>query len=281
MVEHMEHWDGYATEELPPESVLFGRSPGMQEVKTKLFRACTTSVPLLLQGEAGVGKALLSRFVHERLYADKGRYLCVNCAALTDVWAPVAFSLALKNGAAGDGCRPERCSVATLFLDRVCELSARSQRMLAQLMADQEELAASGKRGGPLQIIAATNHELRQEVKKGRFRRDLFDFLAVVTIRMPPLRRRREDLAEMSEYLRLRWCAKLGAVGEDFPPDVMRRMLLYRWPGNICELESFIGRFVSLGAANCGPVEASAGDPSNRAGGSDDNPSEGGHIWKN
>jgi DNA-binding NtrC family response regulator len=280
---NIEHHGTRLGEELPPECLLFGRSPAMQELKVRLFRVCTASVPLLLQGEIGVGKATLSRFIHAHFAADKGQYLRVNCAAVADGWAPLAFSVALKGRAAGErhGENHVSSAVTTLVFDRVCALPALAQRGLAQLLVEREEQSPSGRDSLPIRIIAATTRDLRRQVKQGHFRRDLFDLLAVVTVQVPPLRQRMQDLPELCEYLRLRLCARLGVAGTMFPASMMDRILQYHWPGNICELENFIGRFVSLGPENCGPVEAFPSHSFNEAAGSGTDAINGRPKWNN
>ena len=255
-------WDtegrgGHADKKVLPDSLLFGCSPVMQELKARLLRVCASSVPLLLQGEAGVGKASLARFIHHRFSPTEGYYWAVNCSVLKDGWAPLAFSVALKGRTnhGGEGKLEQSSSAATLFLDRVCDLPALAQRGLAQLLDEQKAKWSGDGRRAPVRLIAATSRDLRQQVRMGLFRRDLFHQLAVVTIKVPALRQRREDLPAMCEHLRLRSCASLGVEDKSFPPEMMSRILQYHWPGNLSELENFIGRFVSLGAENCGPME--------------------------
>jgi DNA-binding NtrC family response regulator len=278
-----ERRSNHATYELPPDSVLFGCSSAMQTLRSKLFRVGEACVPLLLQGEPGVGKSLLSKFVHKYFGGAKGQYLGVNCAAVTAAEVPFAFSGLLEGPTADEGAARSNDSngIATLFLDRVSELSPMAQRGLALLLAEQEKPSAGYRPGTPVRIIAATTRDLREEVKHGRFRRDLFDQLAVVTIQVPPLRHRVQDLPELCDYLRLRSCAKLGVTDRGFPPDIMARILRYHWPGNICELENFIGRFVSLGPEDCGPVEAFATDSYHDMDDFGEDSTEGRQIWKN
>jgi DNA-binding NtrC family response regulator len=137
--------------------------------------------------------------------------------------------------------------VATLFLDQIGDLPFKLQRRLSHLLDDHDAGKRKDQQQEPVRIICASARNLRREVREGRFRRDLFDHLAVVTIEVPALRERPEDLPEVCEYLRQRYRARFGVGDRVFPPDLLARMLNYTWPGNFCELENFVRRFVTPG----------------------------------
>ena len=248
--------------DLPPDSVLFGSSEVMQQLRRKVMRICPTTVSVLLQGEVGVGKDLLARFIHHHSTGIVGPYVSVNCAALAgravhnDRFAPS------EDGAGVIFAREQEdiatSTMGTLFLDRVSELPPQIQQRLSSPLADYDEFECAEQEcdDGKLRIISASTRDLRQEVKLGRFRRDLFYRLAEVTINVPPLRERTEDLPIISEYLRLRCCAQLGVADTQFPSDLLARMLLYSWPGNIRELENFVCQYVLLGSDRCAFPEA-------------------------
>jgi DNA-binding NtrC family response regulator len=239
--------------ELPPESVLFGRSEVMQEVRRRVARICPTTVSVLLQGEIGVGKSTLSRFIHNHSPAGASPYVSVNCAAISgpaagkESFMPptdglgVAFAHAL-----GGRATP---SIGTLFLDQVSELTPQLQHQLSHTLAECDESTNSDQEqvGEKVRIICAGTRSLRNEVKLGRFRRDLFHRLVVVTIDVPPLRNRIEDLPTISEYLRSRYSAQFGVADEPFPREQLARMSAHSWPGNIRELETYVCRYVVLG----------------------------------
>lgn len=241
----------------PPECLLFGRSPVMLELKRKLECFSAASVPILLQGEVGVGKGALARFVHQRWFAARGHCAHLSCASVDTNWAAFAFCAVLKSSelsTAADSFEPS-ARPATLFLDEVDELPAKLQRLLAVLMTEQKEAGDRYSQYLPVCIISSSTRDLRSEMKKGRFRRDLLQQLSIGVIDVPPLRERVQDLPEISEYLRQRCCERAGVSDRRFPPDLMERMLLHRWPGNFNELETFIRRFVALGPGHCGLAE--------------------------
>ena len=240
--------------DLPPDSVLFGSSEVMQQLRRKVTRICPTTVSILLQGEVGVGKDLLARFIHSHSTGVVGPYVSVNCAALSSPSVDNNRFVALQDGAGVMFARKQQghatSIISTLFLDQVSELTPQIQQQLSSPLADCDEFESGDQRDnrGKVRIISASTRDLRQEVKKGRFRRALFHRLAEVTIDVPPLRSRTEDLPFISEYLRLRCCAQLGMADTPFPPDLLARMRVYHWPGNIRELQNFVCQYVLLGA---------------------------------
>lgn len=242
-------------EELPPENVLFGASAAMQQLRCKLSRVCTASVPILLQGEIGVGKGSLSRFIHQRWFAGQGHYARLSCASVDKLWGPFAFCAVLNCSVPLNGCSGHFERLATLFLDEINELPVKLQQLLANLLVEHSEDRNRHSDRGPMCIVSSSTRDLRREIKEGHFRRDLLQQLAVVTIDVPPLRDRTEDLPQICEYLRRRCCRASGVPDRPFPPDLFERMLHHRWPGNFSELESFISRFVALGPKHCAALE--------------------------
>src|ERR1035438_8008982 len=232
--------------DLPPDSVMFGSSEAMQQLRRKVMRICPTTVSVLLQGEAGVGKDLLARFIHHHSTGIVGPYVTVNCAALSgqavhndrdassEGGAGVIYVLGQDDVATS--------TMGTLFLNEVSEMTPQIQQRLSIPLADYNgfEGAEQESDDGKLRIICSSTRDLRREVKLGRFRRELFYRLAEVTINVPPLRNRTEDLPIISEYLRLRCCSRLGVADTPFPTGLLARMSRYSWPGNIRELENFV-----------------------------------------
>lgn len=242
-----------------PDSVLFGASDVMQELKGKLLRVCRTTVPVLLQGEVGVGKGTLSRFIHSHSAGALGPYVRITCAALCGSSPMMGLLLHLQGVESevqidSDDARP-LAGLGTLFLEQVNELAPWLQQELARTLAESDERAArDGHRVyEKVRIVCSSTRNLRREVKLGHFRRDLFHRLAVVTIDVPPLRQHLEDLPAIAEYLRLRQSAQLAANDPPFPPDLLARMVTYQWPGNIRELDNLVCRYVVLGSAEFAP----------------------------
>jgi two-component system response regulator AtoC len=236
---------------LPPDSALFGRCDVMQNLKRKLLRVCVTSVPVMLQGEMCAGKSVLCRFIHQHSIISAGRrILPLNCSALSDWSGKILFDAALKSSSViADTTSKDQpnSSVSTLFLNQVGDLPFSLQVTLSHLLADYDRDRNSDQSLEAVRILSTSTQDLRREVRRGRFRRDLFDRLAVVTIEVPPLRKRLADLPAIVEYLRLRCSRRTETVHPiEFPPDLLARMMAYSWPGNFCELESFVSRHIVL-----------------------------------
>lgn len=241
--------DTYRFTDLPPDSVIFGRSTAMCELRGRLRRICSTNLPILLQGESGVGKALLSRFIHNRASGTVGTYLRVDCAANSSA-SPESDPF-LQVAANHDGAEttpqedPTHSCLGTLFLDEVGELPAQLQiKLLHSLHEDPDSKINSSPKP---RIVCATTRNLRQEAKEGRFRQELFYRLAVVTLEVPPLRKRLDDLLIIANYLRRYYSDKFGLPDKPFPKRLIDRMHYYEWPGNVREFESFVCRYVILG----------------------------------
>jgi two-component system response regulator AtoC len=240
--------DNYRFTDLPPDSVIFGKSPVMLELHGRLERICTTNLPILLHGESGVGKGLISRLIHNHATGIVGPYLKVDC--LSDFGSlPEFHPSAFASGGLGvqqEGSTPPR----TVFLDEVGELSTQLQLKLMHSL-HEGELNSGDCQADPWtkpRIICATTRNLRQEANEGRFRHDLFYRLAVVTLEVPPLRNRLDDLLIIGNYLRRYYSDKFQLPDKPFPKRLVERMHYYAWPGNIREFESFICRYVILGS---------------------------------
>ena len=240
-----------AAGELPPEDVLFGRSSDMQDLKEKLSRFCSAGVPILLQGEVGVGKSTLSAFIHRHWFSPHGPYARLSCASTDEHWAAFALCAVLKRSMLNATRSATDTHPTTLFLREVDELPSNLQRLLAMLMTERKENNGQDVESSRVCVVSSSTRDLRREMKDGHFRRDLFQQLAIGALRVPPLRERAQDLPAIFEYLRHYNCVEAGVDDRPFPPDLMERMLLYRWPGNLNELQSFIRRFVTLGPEHC------------------------------
>jgi DNA-binding NtrC family response regulator len=141
-----------------------------------------------------------------------------------------------------------------LFLDEVNELPGKLQRLLAILLGERKHNLGQDWLGGPVCVVSSSTCNLRREMKAGHFRRDLLQQLAIGVLDVPPIRDRVQDLPDICEYMRRRCCVQASVADRPFPHDLMERMLLYPWPGNLNELETFIRRFVALGPEYCGSI---------------------------
>ncbi len=219
----------------------------------RLKRICSTNLPVLLHGEGGVGKRLLSKFIHNHAIGIIGPYMRVDCAGSSgmeldrDLFLPVLSEPPSMDTEQAETSEVD--SVGTLFLDEVGDLSPQCQLKLVHLL-HKAELLGGGQNspGVSPRVICATTHNLRQEAREGKFRQELFYRLAVVALEVPPLKNRLDDLLIIGKYLRAYYSEKFGLPDKPFSKRLVERMHYYEWPGNIREFESFICRYVILGS---------------------------------
>ena len=233
-------------------SPLVGSSPAMLEVYKLVARVSEGKSTVLLQGESGTGKELIARAIHANSPRRDKPFVPVNCGALPDTLLEsemFGYEKGAFTGAVGTKTGLfESASGGTLFLDEIGELGPALQVKLLRVMQDHEVRRVGGTNSikVDVRIIAATNRDLEQFVKDGKFRDDLFYRLNVVRITLPSLTERQEDIPMLSHHF-LEKCGagSTGAV-RGFHPDTMALLKRYRWPGNVRELENAIERAVSL-----------------------------------
>jgi len=242
------------TEEIPPESLIFGKSAAMQIVRSKVEKIAATSVPVLIQGNSGSGKCVLAHYIHGRSLVANAPFVKVNCAAIP---GPLLESelFGYERGAFTGAytAKPGRVELAeggTLFLDAVNEIDLSLQGKLLHLLQDGQFSRIGGQedRQAAVRIICATNRSLASEVDAGRFRQDLFYRINALTVSLPALRERREDIVDIANYF-LQINQKRYQKGfQALDPSLSRYLLRHDWRGNIRELENLIERFVILGS---------------------------------
>jgi DNA-binding NtrC family response regulator len=233
--------------DLIPEIV--GDSPLMQAVRDAIARAATAPFPVLIEGESGTGKELVARALH-RLGPRRDRRLCaVNCAALSDDLVEAELfghTRGAFTGAVGPRAGLfEEANGGTLFFDEVAELSARAQAKLLRALQEREirRVGENASRAVDVRVIAATNTSLADAVVAGRFRDDLRFRLAVVRIRLPPLRERLEDITSLVRVFWRRAAAEAGTRAV-LAPDAVARLTRHPWPGNVRELQNVISSLI-------------------------------------
>ena len=242
-----------ALRDRPPESGLIGSSKAMLQVFDAVDRMARSDVPVLLLGETGTGKGLFARVLHARSDRASGPFVTVNCAALpeplleSELFGHVkgAFTGATKDRA---GLVVES-SGGTLFLDEIAEMSPALQAKLLDVLERRVVRAVGASRERPvdLRVIAATHRDLDERVAAGAFREDLRYRLDVVSIDLPPLRRRREDIPLLLEhFMREARTRHPGSPAERIAPDAAAKLIDYRWPGNVRELAHAVERMVLL-----------------------------------
>ncbi|HEU5081349.1 MAG TPA: sigma-54 dependent transcriptional regulator [Opitutaceae bacterium] len=247
-------------------------TPAMKKVMDVLVRAAKTPASVLILGESGTGKSVAARALHDHsLLADKP-FVTVSCPSLSrellesQLFGHVrgAFTGAMKD----TWGKVKAAAGGTLFLDEIGDLPLEIQPKLLRLLQEREyeRVGETVTRKADVRIVAATNRDLKQRVADGAFREDLFYRLNVITVEMPPLRARSNDLLKFAEHYMKHFAGQIGRTLTGFTPDAANALLLYGWPGNLRELRNAIERSAILAQ---GPQIAAADLPSNVRGDGD------------
>jgi two-component system response regulator HydG len=231
---------------------LVGKSPALLEVVAMADKVAPTTATLLILGESGTGKELIARRVHEKSARASAPYVTVNCAALQEsLLESELFGHERGSFTGAVATKIGLCEVAdggTLFLDEIGEMSPGIQTKLLRFLQEGEFYRIGGKK--PIQVsvrvISATNRDLADEVRAGRFREDLFYRLNTISMRMPPLRERRDDIPLLAEHFLK--SARYGGASKvkRIDPRVVEVFQNYPWPGNVRELQNTIERLKIL-----------------------------------
>jgi transcriptional regulator with GAF, ATPase, and Fis domain len=234
---------------------LVGAGPSMREVFRRIEKVAPTDVTVLVQGETGTGKELVAREIHRRSPRSSGPFVAVNCAAIpeglleSELFGHVkgAFTGAIAN-------RPGRFQAAsggTLFLDEIGEMPLSLQVKLLRALQERAVQRVGDSRPEPvdIRVVAATNRNLEDEVAGGRFREDLFYRLQVVTITLPPLRERADDVTVLARWFLQRYAAEFDSRARGFAPGALAALRRHAWPGNIRELENRVKKAAVLADA--------------------------------
>jgi len=239
-------------EDIRSKGQMIGSSPAFRRMLTLVEQIADSSATILIQGESGAGKELVARTIHERSGRRAGPFVAVNCAALPENLLEselFGYEKGAFTGAAGrkEG-RFELATTGTLFLDEVADLSLVTQPKILRVLQEGEFERLGGTRTlqVDVRIVAATNQDLAEMVKEKRFREDLYYRLNVITVRVPPLRERHEDIRLLAQYYLRIYAAKNGRKLDGFSNEALERLESYKWPGNVRELENLIERTVLL-----------------------------------
>jgi transcriptional regulator with GAF, ATPase, and Fis domain len=225
---------------------LIGTSVGMSRVKSLIARVAPSDTTVLLRGESGTGKELVAAALHELSSRNEGRFVRVNCAAVVETLLASELFGHERGSFTGAHARKkgwfEVADGGTLFLDEIGDISAKTQAALLRVLQHQEFERVGGTETVrvDVRVLAATNANLEELVKTSEFRQDLYYRLAAVTISIPPLRTRLEDLGELAEHLLERIAADTGTDRKLLSPDALRFLRSHRWPGNVRELENVL-----------------------------------------
>jgi len=247
------HAGAVATPEEDPEEQLplIGRSPAMQEIYRVLARLMGTDLTVMIAGESGTGKELVARALHDYGKRRNGPFVAINMAAIprelieSELFGHEkgSFTGALARGVG----RFEQAQSGTLFLDEIGDMPLEAQTRLLRVLQQGEYTTVGGRTPirADVRIIAATHRDLRQLIRQGLFREDLFYRLNVVPIRLPPLRERTEDIAALVRHF-LAQANSEGLPMKSLDRTAMERLKTYRWPGNVRELENLVRRLAAL-----------------------------------
>jgi len=231
---------------------LIGASPQMQAVFATIRKVAASAVPVLLLGESGTGKELVARALHQQSGRSTAPFVAINCGAIPETLLESELFGHEKGAFTGAHMQRkgkiELAQGGTLFLDELGELSSPLQVKLLRFLQEYQIERVGGREAIPVnvRVIAATNVELKQAMAMGRFREDLYYRLGVITIPLPPLRERSEDILLLANTLLQRYAAESGHKITGFSRYALSALQSYSWPGNVRELENRIKRAVLL-----------------------------------
>jgi two-component system nitrogen regulation response regulator GlnG len=239
--------EGESEEQLP----LIGRSPAMQEIYRTLARLIGTDLTVTISGESGTGKELVARALHDYGKRRNGPFVAINMAAIPRELIESELFGHERGAFTGATTRHigrfEQAEGGTLFLDEIGDMPLEAQTRLLRVLQEGEYTTVGGRTPirTNVRIIAATHRDLRQLIRQGLFREDLFYRLNVVPIRLPPLRERTEDVPALVRHFFAQAAAE-GLPQKRLDDGAMERLKSYRWPGNVRELENLVRRLAAL-----------------------------------
>lgn len=231
---------------------LFGQCPQMQEVFQTIRKVATVDVPVLILGESGTGKEVVARAIHERSLRSSGPFVAINCGAIPETLLESELFGHEKGAFTGAQARVkgkvEYAQEGSLFLDEIGEMSPLLQVKLLRFLQEKviqrvggrEDLAVDAR------IVAATNIGLSQAIANNQFREDLYYRLSVITIQLPPLRERGDDIPLLANLFLQRYSSEFGKKVRGFSAASLAAMARFDWPGNVREMENKIKRAVVM-----------------------------------
>jgi two-component system NtrC family response regulator len=235
-----------------PFEGMLGTSPQMEEVFASIRKVATTEAPVLILGESGTGKELVANAIHQMSTRKEGPFVVINCSAIPESLLESELFGHEKGAFTGAHMqrkgRFETAQDGTLFLDEIGEISLSLQVKLLRFLQEQliERVGGREQIFVNVRVIAATNRDLKEGMKDGRFREDLYYRLGVVTIALPPLREREGDAMVIANALLHRYSVENKKKINGFTPQAVRALKSHHWPGNVRELENRIKRAVIM-----------------------------------
>jgi two-component system response regulator HydG len=239
-----------------------GRSRPFQDILRLAETVAPTDSTILISGESGSGKEVLAGYIHALSDRSEGPFLSINCGALPENLLESELFGHVKGSFTGAVKDKEGLFVAaeggTFFLDEIGETAPSTQVKLLRALQEREVIPVGSTRAQPVdvRVLAATNRDLDEEIRRGQFRTDLYYRLNVIALHIPPLRDRKEDIPLLTEYFLQRLGGEAGARG--ISDEAMEILMRYEWPGNVRELENALERASVLSASADGVIEPSA-----------------------
>ena len=233
-------------------SRIVGESTAIQALRSTVERVARTALPGLVLCESGSGKEVVARAIHYSSPRQRQPFVAVNCAAIAETLLESELFGHVKGAFTGaDQDRPGRFELAhggTLFLDEIGDMSAGGQAKLLRVLEEKLVHRVGGTQPVPVdtRIVAATNRNLGEAVRAGKFREDLFYRLTVVTLELPPLRERREDILVLAEHFLEQFCRDAGRRRLKLSAEAKKRLEQHNWPGNVRELRNLMERIAFL-----------------------------------
>ncbi|MFN3479683.1 MAG: sigma-54-dependent transcriptional regulator [Thermodesulfovibrionales bacterium] len=225
---------------------IIGKSPAMLDIYKQIGKAAPTDATVLIKGENGTGKELVARAIYHYSNRSTKPFLAINCAAIPEQLLESELFGYERGAFTGADFRRigkfEQCSAGTIFLDEIGDMPLGLQSKLLRVLQDGkfQRLGGTDTIETDVRIIAATNKDIENMVKRGVFREDLYYRINVVTINVPPLRERKEDIKELVHYFIQKYNKKLGKTIKGITADALKKLEDYTWPGNVRELENVI-----------------------------------------
>ncbi len=240
-------------EDLGHDLYFLAASPPMRKVRAQVEQVAGVDVPVLIFGESGTGKEIVARLIHKQSARSQRTFLKVNCAALpADLLESELFGF--EAGAFTGATKPkpgkfELCEKGTILLDEIGDMPVAMQAKLLHVLQDQQfsRLGSRSMVRVDVRILAATNVDIPQAIANKKLRQDLYYRLNTLSIQLPPLRERREEIPAMVRHFMARFAARYARTPLPLSPRLLEACLKYPWPGNLRELENFVKRFLILG----------------------------------
>jgi DNA-binding NtrC family response regulator len=233
-------------------SRIIGESPAMRKIINEVRKIADARSNVLLLGETGTGKELIARAIHYNSSRADNPFIPINCSAIPENLIESELFGHVKGAFTGAVISKkglfEEANGGTVFLDEIGDLNVGLQSKLLRVLEDHEIRPVGGTQSIKIDIrfIAATNKNIENEVKEGKFREDLFYRINVITIKLPPLRERKEDIELLVRYFIQKYSKELGKAVNDIDSEALKIMKSYHWPGNIRELQNIIERAILI-----------------------------------